>query len=145
MEKMDNLVKDLTTKKLYQYREPFHNETEAFTEEDYKIVNRLFITFQTIFPAFRHAWGTEAEFENAKREWMKCFKEFGLTDLEAIKRGVNKFRGASSPFVPTPGQFLKMCEKEISLIPDFYIAIESQPASKEVQSREMAKIRELLK
>ena len=87
---------------------------------------------------------TSNEFENAKREWMKAFRQVGLNDIESIKRGVDAFRVLETPFVPSPGQFIAMCKKEISLVPDFYIAIESQPASKEVREREMTKIMEML-
>ena len=94
----------------FKYKPPFGYD-EEFTEQNYKIVNKLFKTFVTIFPAFRQAWNTQNDFEAAKREWMKAFKLANLTDIEKIKRGVDKYRLAPTPFVPSPGQFIAMCDE----------------------------------
>lgn len=128
----------------YNYREPFMDPNPKFTEEDYKIVNKLFLTFQSIFPAFKQAWPTETEFENAKREWMKAFKQVGLKDIEIIKMGVAKFRLLETPFVPSPGQFIAMCKPEVSMIPPMYTALPSPTVCLEKQINEMNKIKELL-
>ncbi len=109
MKSIGALVFDINVKKPFQYRPPFNVEEMTFTEYDYKVVNKLFKTFTHIFPAFRHAWGTQDEFEAAKREWMKAFKQAKLTDIEKIKFGVNQYRMLSTPFVPSPGQFIAMC------------------------------------
>lgn len=110
MEKISAIVVDINLKKTFKYRPPFNVEEVTFTEYDYKVVNKLFKTFTHIFPAFRHAWGTQEEFEAAKREWMKAFKQAKLADLEKIKFGVNQYRMLTTPFVPSPGQFIAMCE-----------------------------------
>lgn len=110
MKKIDAVVVDINLKKPFTYRPPFNIEEEPkFTENDYKVVNKLFLTFQSIFPAFKQAWPTESDFEAAKREWMKAFRIAGLTDLEKIKYGVNKYRLLPNPFAPSPGQFIAMC------------------------------------
>jgi hypothetical protein len=104
----------------YQFNQPFVDSNPKFTDEDYKIVNDLFLIFQSIFPAFKQSWPTETDFENAKREWLKAFKYAKLTEIESIKRGVNKFRISASPFVPSPGQFISMCNptaEELGLPP----------------------------
>lgn len=105
---INEILKEMNPKGLYEYMPPFGQP--IFTERDYRIVNKLFVTFQHIFPAFRHSWPTDAEFEGAKREWMKAFKQADLTDIELIKRGVDKFRILPNPFVPSPGQFIEMCK-----------------------------------
>lgn len=110
MEKMQDVLKAMNNTPLYPYREPFEDPNPIFTEWDFKIVNKLFVTFQSIFPAFRHAWPQEADFDNAKREWMKAFKQGKISDVEIIKRGVNRYRLLPSPFVPSPGQFIEMCK-----------------------------------
>ncbi len=102
------VVVDIKTSPKFTYRPPFGYE-EEFSEQDYKVVNKLFKTFVIIFPAFRQAWATQDDFEAAKREWMKAFKLAKLTDIEKIKIGVNKYRLAATPFVPSPGQFIAMC------------------------------------
>lgn len=111
MKKIDAIVVDINFKKPFQYRPPFcYPEELNFTEYDYKVVNKLFKTFTHIFPAFRQAWNTQEEFEAAKREWMKAFKQAKLVDLEKIKFGVNQYRMLPTPFAPSPGQFIAMCE-----------------------------------
>lgn len=110
MKKIDEILDEMNSKSLYKYSPPFIDSNPTFTETDYKIINKLFVTFQSIFPAFRQSWPTEHEFEKAKREWMKAFKQVGLEDLTKIKIGVAKFRTNASPFVPSPGQFIAMCK-----------------------------------
>ena len=74
---------------------------------------------------------------------MKAFKLAKLNDVEKIKIGVNKYRLAPTPFVPSPGQFIAMCgmspDEERCRIP-FYAqcAIESDEI-KERRKREMQK------
>jgi hypothetical protein len=109
MKKIEDILSEMNPKSLYEYSPPFAQP--KFTEMDYKIVNKLFLTFTSIFPAFKQAWPTESEFEGAKREWMKAFKQVELTDLELIKIGVGRFRLLATPFVPSPGQFIEMCKQ----------------------------------
>lgn len=106
----NKVVVDIKTANKFKYRPPFGYE-EEFTEQNYKIVNKLFKTFITIFPAFRQAWSTQSDFDAAKREWMKAFKAANLSDVEKIKIGVNRYRLAPTPFVPSPGQFIAMCDE----------------------------------
>lgn len=101
------VVVDLKTNN-FKYRPPFMYQDE-FSESDYVLVNELFKTLIRIFPAFKQAWPTADEFEGAKREWMKAFKLAKLMDSIAIQRGVDKYRLAPTPFVPSPGQFIAMC------------------------------------
>lgn len=106
----NKVVIDIKTANKFKYRPPFGYD-EEFTEQNYKIVNKLFKTFIIIFPAFRQSWSTQNDFEAAKREWMKAFKLANLTDVEKIKRGVDKYRLLPIPFVPSPGQFIAMCDE----------------------------------
>lgn len=110
MKPINDILNEMNSKRLHGYNEPFADPNPVFTEFDVKLVNKLFVSFQAIFPAFKQAWPTESEFDNAKREWMKAFKQANITEVESIKRGLDKFRLLSSPFVPSPGQFLDMCK-----------------------------------
>lgn len=102
MDKIDEILSTLS----------FGRQETILTEEDYRIVNKLFLSFQAIFPAFKQAWPTQAELDNSKREWVKAFKQAGLNDVEVIKRGLAKYRLLENPFVPSPGQFIAMCQRE---------------------------------
>ena len=79
------------------------------TQEVTEFIHWLFDEIQAILPAFKQAWPSEQEFEQAKREWVKALNQVGLTEIEAIKRGVARFRVLPTPFVPSPGQFIEMC------------------------------------
>lgn len=108
MKPIDEILSEMNPKTLYEYVPPFNQP--VYTERDYRIVNKLFLTFTGLFPAFRQSWPTDSEFESAKREWMKAFKLANFTDIQAIEIGLNRFRLLSKPFVPTPGEFMAMCK-----------------------------------
>ena len=74
------------------------------------IIHMLFRTLTSIFPAFRQAWPSEPDFEEAKKEWLKAFIQAEITDIYQIKEGVNAFRLMTNPFVPSPGQFIALCK-----------------------------------
>lgn len=106
----NKIVVDIKTNPNFKYRPPFGYDDEI-KEADYALINELFKTFTGIFPAFRKAWATDEDFQRAKREWVKSFKLANLSDSEKIKIGVNKYRLAPTPFVPSPGQFIAMCDE----------------------------------
>lgn len=106
----NNVIVDIKTNPNFKYRPPFMHEDE-FSEQDYKLINKLFATFTAIFPAFKQAWPSQQDFESAKREWMKAFKLANLNDAVKIKIGMDRYRLASTPFVPSPGQFIAMCDE----------------------------------
>ncbi len=74
-----------------------------------KIIDRLFLRLCGIFPAFRQAWPSQEEYNSAKYEWTTAFVSAKLSDVNKIKFGLDKFKGLKNPFVPTPGQFIAMC------------------------------------
>jgi len=114
--------------------------------ETAEIVNKLFRVFQGIFPAFRQAWPTEQEFNFAKKEWVKAFLQADMTDIAIIKLGVDKFRLMDSPFVPSPGQFIKMCKKEtIPACHRDYIPLPQPEASREIALAALAHLKATLK
>lgn len=75
-----------------------------------QIINNLFRELVAINPAFRQAWPTEREFIQTKRQWMLAFVDAGINSFEQIKSGIQKIRLKGSPFVPTPGEFIKLCQ-----------------------------------
>lgn len=117
---------------------------EEFADSDYKLINHLFRVLTAIFPAFKQAWPTESEFEMSKREWIKAFKQANLTHTEDMKRGVDKYRLLTTPFVPSPGQFIAMCKENIYPIP-MTVSIESiTNLNSETQRSELQKIKSML-
>jgi len=74
-----------------------------------KIVNKLFLTFEGIFPAFKAGYGSQEGYENAKREWVKTLLQVGLSDINKIKLGVNQCRLLESQFMLSAGKFVALC------------------------------------
>lgn len=79
-----------------------------------KIVNDLFEVLSAIKPAFRQAWPTQREFENAKIQWIKAFMDINLNSLEKIQRGVKEFRLSPGCFIQSPGDFIALCKLDPS-------------------------------
>lgn len=74
------------------------------------VVNMIFRTLTTIFPAFRQAWPSQPDFDEAKKEWVKAFIQAGISDVGQIKYGIDSFRLLRNPFIPSPGQFIALCK-----------------------------------
>jgi len=85
------------------------NETLILDALTIKIVNKLFLTFEGIFPAFKSGYGSQKGYENAKREWVKTLLHAGLSDINQIKIGVNKCRLLESQFMLSAGKFVSLC------------------------------------
>lgn len=94
----------------FKYQKPFSNPSDPTTA---KIINSLFLMFQGLCPAFKQAWPTETEIQEAKRQWVITFDLAGLRSVDDVRRGANKFRLQPSSFVPTPGYFIDLCRLDI--------------------------------
>jgi len=77
------------------------------------IVNNLFLELQVISPAFKQAWPTQSEFNQAKKSWVKAFIQSNFHEIEQIQYGINKFRLAGKAFIPTVGEFMELCKPKI--------------------------------
>ena len=87
-----------------QYQRP------TLSKEDRKVVNDVFSQLQSIFAAWRHSYPTDEMLDGAKREFAKALIEAGVTSLEQIGVGMREARKQTTPFFPSPGQFIKWCE-----------------------------------
>jgi hypothetical protein len=114
MKKMNDVMEEINIAKPLEYQEPFVDPAAFHREQEYnlKIINRLFERLTAICPAFRHSWPTQKDFDNTKLEWMKAFKLANLFDVEKIKRGIEKYSLLPTAFVPSPGQFIKLCQED---------------------------------
>jgi hypothetical protein len=91
--------------------------TEKVMTEDEKtaqIINALFEKIIRIKPAFKQGWPTETEFQMAKREWVNAFKRANITSLERVKRGIERLADAEKSFLPSPGEFIAMCNPTLA-------------------------------
>lgn len=75
-----------------------------------QIVNHLFDRLMAINPAWKQAWPTEEEFKSTKKEWVLAFIDANINTIEQLKSGLKKVRMKSSPFIPSPGEFIELCK-----------------------------------
>ncbi|WP_263147741.1 replication protein P [Pseudomonas sp. RIT-PI-AD] len=74
------------------------------------VVNTLFDELRAIFPAWRQAWPTQADEDNAKRTWVKGFAAAGIRSVEQIRHGIMRCRQSGEDFVPSLGRFVEWCQ-----------------------------------
>jgi hypothetical protein len=75
-----------------------------------QVIDELFISLQSICPAFKQAWPTQFEIDEAKYHWVQAFRDCGLNEMEKIHIGIRNFRRLKKSFVPTPGEFIDLCK-----------------------------------
>lgn len=73
------------------------------------VIDELFVAMQGIFTAFKQAWPTQFELDEAKYQWTKAFIDVGLHDAHRINLGIKNCRLMKTPFPPSVGQFIDMC------------------------------------
>lgn len=73
------------------------------------IINNLFKQLAGIYPAWRNAFKSTEEIDNAKKQWLIAFQEVELNQVEWIERGLKEARQDTSPFLPSVGQFIDWC------------------------------------
>ncbi|MFG5864460.1 replication protein P [Metapseudomonas sp. CR1201] len=74
-----------------------------------EVIDQLFGRLCGIFPAWRQAWPTEGELNNAKREWLAEFMRSGIRSMEQIQAGIRMASKHRKEFVPPVGQFIAWC------------------------------------
>lgn len=73
------------------------------------VIDDLFERLKGMFPAWRQAWPTSAEFQAAKDEWIAEFIRSGIRSEEQIQHGVRMAAKFRSAFVPAVGVFIAWC------------------------------------
>ena len=76
-----------------------------------KNFNKLFIQLKQVFPAITALIKTQIDLDEFKNQWLLAFKENGITTLRQFEIGMKKARQQSTPFVPSPGQFISWCKE----------------------------------
>jgi|ERR1700722_10342641 len=90
-----------------------HNSPHMTPQQaDNLVINYVFQSITSICAAHRQAFDTQDKVNAAKLEWMKTFKLANLDSVRAIERGLNKLRLMPSPFMPTAGYFVSLCQEK---------------------------------
>ena len=75
-----------------------------------KFVDRLFERLKLTFPAWRQAFSSDEEFNEAKRLWLEALVRNNVLTAEQFKQGIAKAEQMESPFLPSVGQFIGWCK-----------------------------------
>jgi len=77
-----------------------------------QLVDILFSNLRQLFPAsVSTALKTPRDEAAAKRQWIAAFVENGITSKQQLSAGMKRARASSSPFWPSPGEFIQWCRK----------------------------------
>lgn len=83
---------------------------ESLPSGTVEVVNALFKELQSIFPAWKQAWPTDAALNSAKRSWTKAFIVAGINRIEQIRFGIERSRALGVDFIPSVGKFVSLCQ-----------------------------------
>lgn len=75
-----------------------------------ELINQLFRRIVSICPAFKTAWPTESDFFDTKRVWFITLTSNHVASISELQKGLDRLASSDTPFVPSPGQFLKWCQ-----------------------------------
>lgn len=79
-------------------------------EDVERLVDTLFSNLKQLFPAsVSTALRDPKDEAAAKRQWIASFAENGITSKEQLSSGMKHARASTSPFWPSPGQFVEWC------------------------------------
>ncbi len=84
--------------------------SQDYDEITISVVNQLFRDLFAIKPAFKNAFDSDIDLQHCKRQWMAAFKDAGIDSIERLKLGIKKTRLKPSPFFPSPGEFIVLCQ-----------------------------------
>lgn len=75
-----------------------------------RFVDRLFTRLKAIFPAWKSAFVTENDYNEAKLIWLEALVNNGITTAEQFKQGIAQAEKSATPFFPSVGQFIEWCK-----------------------------------
>lgn len=90
--------------------QPVDRKTYVINEIE-KQFNQIFIELKAVFPAITAVIKTQSDLDTFKKQWLLSFAENGITTLRQFEIGMKKARQQSTPFVPSPGQFISWCKE----------------------------------
>lgn len=84
-------------------------ESQTLTDQDIRVIDKLFERLKAIFPKWREVWASDGELKAAKQQWTRALVAQGLTDPHLIKLGVDKAQVIGWVRPPAPAQFCLWC------------------------------------
>lgn len=94
-----------------------HSADNVVNIEAARLVDKLFSQLKLVFPAAEQtALKSEANETAAKRQWIAAFAEGGISSIEQLKAGMRHARASTSPYWPSPGQFVSWCKDSATVL-----------------------------
>ncbi|HHR6028019.1 TPA: replication protein P [Providencia alcalifaciens] len=87
-------------------------QKHAVKQQVAQVFNELFRQLKATFPAAIANFKEQSDLDEFKRQWTIAFIENGIRTLEQINIGMKIARQQTSPFLPSPGQFVQWCKQE---------------------------------
>ncbi|HHR6217446.1 TPA: replication protein P [Providencia alcalifaciens] len=86
-------------------------QKQAIKQQAAQVFNELFRQLKATFPAAIANFKEQSDLDEFKRQWTIAFIENGIRTLEQINIGMKIARQQTSPFLPSPGQFVQWCKQ----------------------------------
>ena len=77
-----------------------------------RLIDRMFVRLKSIFPAWKHAFDSEIEYNETKQVWLEELFKAGVVNPQSLKRGLDLAAKSESPFFPSVGQFITWCSED---------------------------------
>lgn len=96
---------------------PMEPSKSAVTKSDIpsnavRLIDRMFVRLKSIFPAWKHAFDSEIEYNETKQVWLEELFKAGVVNPQSLKRGLDLAAKSESPFFPSVGQFITWCSED---------------------------------
>jgi hypothetical protein len=105
---MKNIIDVLDLTKFDRYDNK-SNFTTLDEEKIKKMLNRLFIRFERIFPKFWVNIKSQEHLNGIKDEWFECFQRSGLQDIKLIQIGLARAQVGFEEYLPKASTFMDWC------------------------------------
>lgn len=76
-----------------------------------QIFNELFRQLKAAFPALTSSIKEQSDLNELRRQWVLAFAENGINSMEQVNAGMKIARQQSTPWLPSPGQFVAWCKQ----------------------------------
>lgn len=76
-----------------------------------ELVEKLFMVFYAVCNGFDKQFENFTKLDMVKNEWVMAFMDLGFSSYQDIEVGVKKVRIAAHIYIPTIGDFVKLCKK----------------------------------
>lgn len=129
---MKSMAELLSLSEIKKIREDENNQQKTA-----RVVNAIFRVILDNCPAYKQAWPTQEDLNNAKKAWLRELMKRNITSLEQIKYGLERCVQNNSPFVPKVIEFIEWCKPtpEVLGLPDVDDAYEEALKNSRVGER----------